>query len=205
MGGLVEQSIEKATRALLDRDPKKLAEVYEIERRINGLHIDVDNACMEILARHSPVATDLRLILAVIKINTDLERMGDQAVNISHNTEHYLDDHAVDAKLNLPRMSQLVRSMVRDSLDAFMSQNFQLAQQVLLRDDEVDEFKNESFKILIEYMKTQPSGIEGALDLLLIARNLERMADHATNIAEDVIFAFTGADVRHGMHQPQTT
>ncbi len=201
MGGYVEQAIERATQALNERNPKKLDEVHALEKKINELHITVDSSCMEVLARLSPVAADLRLILAVIKINTDLERMGDQAVNICHNTEHYFRDNAIDVQLDLPKMSKLVQNMVRNSLDALMREDTVLAQDVLESDDAVDEMKNNAFKVLTEFMKKNPHKIEGGLELILIARNLERMADHATNIAEDVIFAYTGEDVRHGTNQ----
>lgn len=199
MGGYVEQAIDKATQALQERNAKKLEEVHALEKKINEAHISVDNACLEILARLSPVATDLRLILSIIKINTDLERMGDQAVNISYNAEHYIADHSVEVALNLPEMARLVKAMVRDSLDAFMREDTILARQVLESDDAVDEYKNRVFQKLIPYMKDHADKIEAALDMILIARNLERMGDHATNIAEDVIFACTGEDVRHGV------
>ena len=202
MGGFVEQAIDRATQALQERSLKKIEEVQAIEAKINEAHIAVDNACLEVLARLSPVAADLRLILAIVKINTDLERMGDQAVNISHNAEHYIEDEKIDLQLDLPRMSALVKKMVRDSLDAFMNADVVLAQEVLESDDEVDEFKNQVFEKMVPYMKSNSDKIEAALDLILIARNLERMADHATNIAEDVIFACTGDDVRHRGGQP---
>lgn len=201
MGGFVEQAIEKATHALTARDPKELEQVHVLEAKINEKHIEIDNACLEVLARQSPVAADLRMILAIIKINTDLERMGDQAVNVSYNAEHYLEDKEVSVRLDLPKMSEMVREMVRDSLDAFLNGDTVLAQEVLERDDAVDELKNKAFEVLVPYMRQNPNNIEAALDLLLIARNLERMADHATNIAEDVIFACTGEDVRHGVGQ----
>lgn len=201
MGGFVEQALDKATQALRERNPKLLTEVHPLERKINDAHIAVDNACLEILARLSPVAADLRLILAVIKINTDLERMGDQAVNISYNSEHYIAGGDIGAEVNLPQMALAVKAMVRDSLDAFMRSDTVLAQKVLESDDAVDEYKNRAFQLLIPFMQKNPEKIEAALDLILIARNLERMADHATNIAEDVIFACTGEDVRHGVGQ----
>ncbi len=198
MGGYVEQAIEKATQGLLERDLKKLEEILAIERRINESHIQVDDNCLQVLARISPVAGDLRLILAIIKINTDLERMGDQAVNIAYNAEHYLADTKLNLKLNLPGMAAQVRLMVRDALDAFIREDIDLAQTVLERDDAIDELKNQAFELCVEQMKINADVTEAALDIILIARNLERMADHATNIAEDVIFAFTGEDVRHG-------
>ncbi len=199
MGGLVEQAIEKSTLILQTRDPATVTQVKVIERKINEENMAIDNICLEILARLSPVAADLRLILAIIKINTDLERMGDQAMNISYNVGHYRADGEVTMQLNLPSMAVLVKNMVREALDAFMKDDVVLAEKVLQSDDAVDQFKNNVFNKMVEYMKSHPDRIESALDMILIARNLERMADHATNIAEDVIFACTGEDVRHGV------
>ncbi len=198
MAGYVEQAIDRAVQALQERNSKKLEEVYQLESKINQSHIDVDNACLGVLARQAPVAADLRLILAIIKINTDLERMGDQAVNISHNAERYLREEAVEIAQVFPQMAALVRTMVRDSLDSFVNADIELARKVLKSDDAVDEFKKNTIEKLMQVMKSEPTKIDGALDLILIARNLERMADHATNIAEDVIFVSTGEDVRHG-------
>lgn len=204
MGGLVEQSIDKATQTLQNRDPQAMQALRLIERKINEENMLIDNTCLEILARLSPVAADLRLILAIIKINTDLERMGDQAMNIGYNSEHYLEDGGVDLSLNLPKMAELVRKMVRDSLDAFMRDDTALAERVLKSDDEVDQFKNDVFSKMVAFMRVKPDQIGAALDMILVARNLERMADHATNIAEDVIFACTGEDVRHGVGKAKT-
>lgn len=198
MAGYVEQAIDRAIQVLQQRNFSKIAEVLELEAKVNQAHIDVDSACLGILARLSPVAADLRVILAITKINTDLERMGDQAVNLSHNSEHYLKQPALEDAQKVPQMAALVRSMVREALDAFVNSDTDLARKVLKEDDAVDEFKNRMMTILTGKMKTEPQHIEGALNLILIARNLERLADHATNIAEDVIFASTGEDVRHG-------
>lgn len=198
MAGFVEQAIEKAVEALQERSPGRLVEVQTIEKKINQAHIDVDTACLGLLARQAPVAADLRLILAIIKINTDLERMGDQAVNLTHNTEFYLKHPTVSVAQNLPQMSALVKTMVREALDAFVNSDTALARKVLMSDDAVDAFKDRTVQQLTEIMKSDPAKIEGALNLILIARNLERLGDHATNIAEDVIFATTGVDVRHG-------
>ena len=199
MGGLVEQAIEKSTVLLGSRDRSGFAELKSIERKINEENMRIDGICLEVLARLSPVAADLRLILAIIKINTDLERMGDQAMNIGYNVDHYMEDGGVDLKLNLPMMAGLVKKMVRDALDAFMRDDIVLAQKVLESDDEVDQFKNSVFEKMVTFMRTSPDQIGPALDMILVARNLERMADHATNVAEDVIFACTGEDVRHGV------
>jgi phosphate transport system protein len=197
MGGYVERAIEEATQALIRREPERFEKVEECEKKINQAHIDVDDHCFSLLARQAPLAADLRLILACIKINTDLERMGDQAVNISHNTQRYLKEPPVQFLLEITKMAFEVRSMVRDSLDALVKQDGDLAQDVLKKDDFVDQLKDQMFSDLVATMKKDPSTIDAALDLLLIARNLERLGDHATNIAEDVIFVTTGRDVRH--------
>lgn len=198
MGGLVEKAIEESTQALLQRDPSRFERVYEMEKEINQHHIKVDEHCLQILARQSPLAADLRLVVAVIKINTDLERMGDQAVNISHNGARYIAEPPLKPLIDLPRMAEQVKVMVRDSLDAFVRGDLELARKVLELDDNVDALKNQIFRELITYMIGDPKAIERALNLILIARNLERLGDHATNIAEDVIFTITGKDIRHG-------
>ncbi len=200
MGGLVEKAIEESTQALLLRDAQRFDRVHELEKEVNRAHIAVDEACLQILARQSPLAADLRLVVAVIKINTDLERMGDQAVNISHNGKRYISEPPLKPLIDLPRMSEQVKVMVRDALDAFVRGDLALAERVLSLDDQVDALKNQIFRELITYMIGDPKAIERALNLILIARNLERLGDHATNIAEDVIFAITGKDVRHSGH-----
>lgn len=198
MGGAVERAIEEATRALIDRKPEDFHKVHELEKVINLSHIQVDESCLNLLAKQSPLATDLRLVVAVLKINTDLERMGDQAVNISHNGLRYIQEPPLKPLIDIPRMADEARLMVREALDAFVTQNEELARDVLSRDDSVDALKNQIFRELLTYMMSDPKSIERALNLILIARNLERIGDHATNIAEDVIFAITGEDIRHG-------
>lgn len=198
MGHNVEKAIEAALRGLTERKPEHFDQVREIEKLINQAHIEIDEACVKLLARQAPLAADLRLIVAVIKINTDLERMGDQAVNISHNGRHYLSEPPLKELIDLPRMADEVKGMVQGALGAFVKQDSEQARNVLKMDDTVDRLKNEIFHELIGYMTRDPKCIERALDLILIARNLERLGDHATNIAEDVIFVSTGKDVRHG-------
>ena len=198
MGGHVERAVEAATQALIQKKPELLKTVHELEAKINREHMEVDEACVRLLARQSPLAADLRLVIAVLKISTDLERMGDQAVNIAYNAKDYLGRTPVKELVDTPIMASEVRSMVRDCLDAFVRQDRELAQNVLERDDKVDALKDKIFRELITYMTANPSDVEAALDLILIARNLERLGDHATNIAEDVIFAVTGNDIRHG-------
>jgi phosphate transport system protein len=201
MGGFVERAVEEATQALIQRSHMRLTEVFELEEKINTSQVEVDELCLWLLARQAPVAADLRWVLAVIKINSDLERMGDQAVNIAYNTQDYLKQEPVVPFPELGRMADLVKVMVRKALDAFMRQDLQLAEEVLKSDDDVDILKNQIFRMLQLYIQSHPQHVGPALDLILIARNLERLGDHATNIAEDVIFAFTGEDVRHNLKE----
>ena len=198
MGGNVELAVEAATQALIQRELGKLQTVYELEDKINIEHKQVDEACVQLLARQSPLATDLRFVIAILKISTDLERMGDQAVNISHNTKDYLQSPPLKPLIDIPLMAKEVRTMVRQSLDAFVKQDKNLAQAVLHMDDTVDDLKDKVLNELIGMMEKDPTIIKPAIDLILIARNLERLGDHATNIAEDVIYAVSGVDIRHG-------
>lgn len=198
MGGYVEKALDEATQALMSRTPERFKNVHQIEQQINKDHIRVDNECMTFLAKQGPVAKDLRLILSLIKINTDLERMGDQSVNIAHTGKDYLSRPPVGDLSDIQKMSVLVRKMVKDSLDSFVREDVELAQKILLVDDEVDELKTKVFNDLTEYIRNNAANVLPALDLILIARNLERLGDHATNIAEDVIFVSTGKDIRHG-------
>lgn len=198
MGGCVERALEEAVTALLTRDATRLSVVHQFEQKIDQAHMDVDSACLKLLARQSPLAHDLRWVVAVIKINTDLERMGDQAVNIAQSSERYLSAEPLKPLIDIPKMAKVVQMMVRKSLDALVKLNEGLAREVLDADDQVDAFKSHIFRELLELMKTRPSEVEQAMNLILIARNLERIGDHATNIAEDVIFAATGKDIRHG-------
>lgn len=198
MGGYVEKALSQATLALIQRQVEVFHEVHEIEKKINEAHIQVDNACVSVLAKQGPVAKDLRLILSIIKINTDLERMGDQSVNIAYTGKDYLERPSGTHLNEITRMSELVKTMVRESLDSFVRGDIDQARRILSMDDEVDALKNQVFNDLKEHMKKFPNDVEPSLDLILIARNLERLGDHATNIAEDVIFAFTGKDIRHG-------
>lgn len=199
MGGHVEKSLTQVTTALLTKDVSLFGEVPGIENSINKDHVRVDEMCMNILAKQGPVAKDLRLILSVLKINNDLERMGDQTVNISYSGKDYLGRNPNQSQLaDIEKMSDIAGRMVKGSLDCFVRGDVEKAKKILLMDDEIDELKAKVFKDNVAHMKTHPEDIEASLDLILIARNLERLGDHATNIAEDVIFAFTGKDVRHG-------
>jgi len=198
MGGYVEKAVEESTQALIEGQPTRFDLVHEMEHKINQLHKEVDEDCLKLLATQSPLAVDLRLILAVVKINTDLERMGDQAVNIAYNGQEYLKQPPLKPLIDIPRMAEEARSMTREALDAFVRKDVVLAHAVVKRDDALDAMKNQIFRELLTYMMADPKKIEQALCLILIARNLERVGDHATNIAEDVVFVVSGQDIRHG-------
>lgn len=198
MGGHVEQALGLVATAMASRDSKNFEKVSELEELINADHISVDNVCLTLLAKQGPVAKDLRLILSIIKINTDLERMGDQCVNMAYTGRDYLSRAPLAQADIIDLMAGFAKKMVKSSLDSFVRGDMALAREVLKMDDQVDELKNRVFKVLTEHMKKNSQDVEASLDLILIARNLERMGDHATNVAEDVIFAFSGKDVRHG-------
>jgi len=197
MGGLVENRIHRAVDSLIHRKEHEAQKVIDSDVEINDLQIEIDERCLKILATQTPVAVDLRFIAAAMKINSDLERMGDQAVNIAENTLKCLDKPPLKPFIDLPRMAALAQEMTRDALDAFVRRDAELARDVLRRDDEVDDLKDQVFRELLTYMMADPGTIERALSLILISRNLERVADHATNIAEDVIFLVEAKDVRH--------
>lgn len=198
MGGLVEKALQTTTSGLLKKELKSLKEVHEIEQSINDLQIRIDEACLQVLAKQGPVARDLRLILSIIKINTDLERMGDQCVNIAHLSRELIEREFGNSLHDLEMMFRCSSDMVRASLDSFVKMDVEAAKKVLLMDDQVDSYKKKINIDSIGLMKTDLAHLQDHLDYILIARNLERLGDHATNIAEDVIFAFSGKDVRHG-------
>lgn len=197
MAQCVEEAIGLAIAGLMERNLLKLDAVTPYEERINKYHVDIDKLSFELIARQAPVARDLRLIVAIMRIITDLERMGDQATNIAQNSRDYLAAPELKPLIDIPRMADETRQMVRSAMDAFVREDTDLAEQVLAKDALVDGLKDQIFRELVTHMVAEPKKIKQALDLILIARNLERIADHATNIAEDVIFAFRGDDVRH--------
>lgn len=199
MGGCVEKAFENACLTITSRDTKPFDEVQRHEARINELQIQIDEACVNVLAKQAPVAKDLRLVIAITKINTDLERMGDQSINIALSTR---DLYKSWPKVTLPgEISQMigeVRGMVRAVLDAFARRDVEVSRQVLAKDDLVDELKDKLVERMKMQMKANSEQVEVDLAFIMIAKNLERMADHATNIAEEVIYLATGNDVRHG-------
>jgi phosphate transport system protein len=201
MAGMAEQAIDLAVQAYSQRDAGLCQRVISNESAINRAEREVDEFAVDLLAMQQPMAIDLRFILAVIKINADLERVGDQAVNIVQRVMNMIPLPASELPVDIPAMATRVRSMVRDSLRSFIEGDTELAKHVLEADDEVDRINREAFASLSDAMRTTPEVAVQALDVLSIARNLERVADHATNIAEDVIFWIRGADVRHGAGQ----
>jgi phosphate transport system protein len=203
MGALVEERVHTAVQALIERRLEAAEEVARGDQEVNDLQIEIDDRCLKLLALQQPMATDLRLITAAMKINADLERIGDQAVNIAENAVKILAHPPLKPLIDIPRMAEMAEAMTRDSLDAFVRRDAALARKVLAQDDEVDQLKDTVFRVLLTYMMADPGTIERALALILVSRNLERIADHATNIAEDVIFVVEARDVRHH-HEEQT-
>jgi phosphate transport system protein len=197
MGGLVETSIHTSILSLIDRDDSVMTAIWTAEQRINLLDIEIDEMATRLLARNQPVARDLRFLTATIKINSDLERMGDLAINLAQRSVSLLASAEVKPLIDIPRMSRTVEAMVRKSLDAFVQRDEEMARTVLLTDDEVDDFKNSIYRELLLLIEQGKAAAGPAFDLIFIAHNLERIADHATNIAEDVLFLIKGIDVRH--------
>ena len=197
MGGLAEERVRAAVQGLMSRDVVLIDKVLYGDEPINELHIEVDKRCFRLLALYQPMATDLRAIVAAVKINTDLERVGDLAVNIAEAAKRYAAHPPVKRLIDIPRMTDLAQAMLRDALDSFVRRDTALAQRVLNEDDVLDSLKTQIFRELLTYMLQDPTTVEPSLDLILISRHLERIGDHATNIAEDVIFMVSARDVRH--------
>ncbi|HYE26446.1 MAG TPA: phosphate signaling complex protein PhoU [Clostridia bacterium] len=198
MGGLAESVIEAASQAYTKQDAKLCQLVFEREREINEAERRIDEIAVDLLAMQQPMASDLRFILAVLKINADLERVGDQAVNIAQRAVDAMQKtRPVDIPVDVPRMTSAVSIMIRRALQSFVEGQDDVAEAVLSMDNVVDRMKDEAFVALVRSMETDPANTRAYLDALLVTRNLERVADHATNIAEDVIFWVRGDDVRH--------
>ncbi len=198
MGGLAEQAIDRAAEAYRTRDAKFCQMVLTGENDINQAEREIDELALDLLAMQQPMAVDLRFILAVVKINADLERVGDQAVNIAQRVLDLISEPEVQLPVDIPRMAGSVTTMVQRALESFLDGKAEIAESVLQMDNVIDRMKDEAFVVLVQKMITDPQVTRAALNVLLISRNLERIADHATNIAEDVIFWVRGADVRHG-------
>jgi phosphate transport system protein len=197
MSALVEMAVGRSITAVLDKDGRAAEEVSKNEGRINQIEVEIDAFAIDLLATQQPAASDLRLIVAALKINTDLERIGDLAVNVAQRATSLIHAPVISPMVDIPHIGALVQSMVRKSLDAFIHRDAELARSVLASDDAVDSLRDASYHELTSFMERDPKNIRQAVDLLAIVRNLERIADHSTNIAEDVLFMVKGIDVRH--------
>ena len=197
MGGLAATHVRAALDALVAGDRDLMHQVIASDHELNELQIEIDDRCFTLLALQQPVAVDLRFIVSATKITVDLERVGDLAVNIAEASERYITHRPVKALVDLPRMGDIAQHMLATALGAFLTQNAALAEAVLVEDDRLDQLKDQLFRELLTYMLGDTRTIEPAIDLILISRHLERIGDHATNIAEDVIFIAEGRDVRH--------
>jgi phosphate transport system protein len=197
MGALVASSIARSARSLIERSEVLAHQVIRDESRVDQMEIQIDDLATSMIALTQPVASDMRFITVAIKINTDLERMGDLAVGIVERSLAIMHLPSLDALRKLPELAQLVESMVLTSLESFVKRDAEMAEKIIHSDDSVDHLRNEMVQLLIEVMRANTDLIYPALELMTIARNLERISDHATNIAENVIFLVKGFDVRH--------
>jgi len=197
MSALVEASVQRSVSAVTQKDRSAADQVLRDEARVNQLEMEIDEFAINLLATQQPLAADLRLVVAALKINTDLERMGDLSVSIAQRAISLLSEPVIQPMVDIRHMSALVESMVRKSMDAFVANDADMARSVLASDDAVDSLRTASYHELVSFMEKDPHNIPQALDLIGITRSLERIADHSTNIAEDVLFLVKGVDVRH--------
>ena len=197
MAAKAETMIHLSMQALVQRDLSLAAELAELEEDVNRLQLDVDDRCFKLLALRQPMAHDLRFIIAAGKISSDLERIGDLTINIHENTKVLIQFPELKPLIDIPKMADTSRQMVRDSLDAFVEEDAAKARNTVMRDDEVDALKNQVFREVLTYMISDPQTIQVGMQLILVSRHLERIADHATNIAEDVVYLVEAKDIRH--------
>jgi len=199
-GSLVETMVEQAVSSLVDRNSRLAEEVIASDQKVDALDVEIEEDCLRLLALHQPAAKDLRFITTAMKITTDLERMADQAVNICQRAIELNEEPQLKPYIDIPIMSQLSQKMMRDALDAFVRRDADLAREVIPADNKVDALKNQIFRELLTFMMEDPRTIPRAIRLILVSRHLERIADHATNIAEMVVFLVEGKSIRHAPH-----
>jgi len=204
MGGLVEDQIQKAVSSLVDRDSKLAETIIERDHEVNHLDVEIDDLCIRLLALHQPAARDLRFITTALKITTDLERVGDMAVNICERALELNREPQLKPYIDIPRMARIAERMIRESLDAFVREDTDLALKVCKDDQEVDDLNSQIFRETISFMIEDPHTINRAMKIGFISKYLERIADHATNIAEMVIFMVKGKSIRHLKDIPQS-
>lgn len=204
MSALVESAIYRSVQGVVEKNEELAQQVLRNEARVNQLEIEVDEMAISLLALQAPLAADLRLVTAAIKINNDLERMGDLSASIAQSALALIREPVIRPLIDIPHIAGLAQSMVRKALDAFVNRDAELARSVLASDDAVDNMRTASYHELMSFMEKNPSHIPQALYLLSVVRNLERIADHSTNIAEDVLFLVKGIDVRHHNEERST-
>jgi phosphate transport system protein len=197
LSATVEENVYRAVRALTERNSALADEVIKSDEAIDDTEVAIEEECLKVLALNQPVAIDLRFVIAILKINNDLERMGDLAVNIAERAQFLATRERPDVPLDLPRMAEKTKAMMKKSLDALMKQNAKLAYEVLETDDEIDAMNREMYVKIQDAIRRRPEQLESLIHLLSCSRHLERIADHATNIAEDVIYMIDGVIVRH--------
>jgi phosphate transport system protein len=202
MGRAVEQRIATAVRALIERDGDLAREVIDGDREIDQMEIRIDDHCVQILARRQPVASDLRTVTIGLKLVTDLERIGDLAVHIAERAVELIDEAPLKPYVDLPNMAETAQNMVREALESFVTADAERAEKILAQDDIVDAYYWQIFRELLTYMLEDPRNISRAMRLQAIAKHLERIGDHATNLAEMVVFMVKGKDIRHGGAPP---
>jgi phosphate transport system protein len=202
MGSLAESMIAHALKTLIERDDRWCAEVARREEQVNELQIEIDNTAIRLTALQQPVGTDVRFLFMATRITCELERIADQAVNICQSSRHLLQAPPLKPFIDLPQMAEIAQRMVRNGLDSLVKRDVELANEVLREEEKVDAYRDQIFRELLTYMMADPATIPRALSLILISRNLERVGDHATNIAEEVIFWILGRDIRHHHGDP---
>lgn len=202
MGGLVEDQIHKAVKSLVDRDSELAQIIIERDHEVNRLDVEIDDLCIRLLALHQPAGKDLRFITTGLKITTDLERIGDMSVNLSERALELNQEPQLKPYIDIPRMARIAQRMIRESLDAFVREDTDLALKVCKDDEEIDQLNSQIFREVISFMIEDPHTINRAMKISSISKYLERMADHATNIAEMVIFMVKGKSIRHMKELP---
>lgn len=204
MGSIVESMIESSIRCLMERNESCARAVFDKEEEVDRLQLEIDDTAVKLTALQQPVAADVRFLFMSSRIVSELERMGDQAINICQNARHLVAAPPLKPMVDIPIMAEVVRNMVRNVLTALVDRNVVLAEQVMKEDEEkVDAFKDQIFRTILTYMMADPGTIQRALSLILVSRNLEKIGDHATNIAEEVVFLVQGKDIRHSGDDPQ--
>ena len=197
MGGLVEDQIQKAVKSLVDRDSELAKIIIERDHEVNRLDVEIDELCIRLLALHQPAGKDLRFITTGLKITTDLERIGDMSVNTCERALELNQEPQLKPYIDIPRMARIAQRMIRESLDAFVREDTSLALKVCKDDEEIDQLNSQIFREVITFMIEDPHTINRAMKISSISKYLERMADHATNIAEMVVFMVDGKMIRH--------